>query len=84
MVELAIHWRLKISRPQGIEGSNPSAATNFMNQIKIPQEEWFEICIRLNEALRDSERLDFLLSIPNFSFGSRFEIDEARKNTKEG
>lgn len=64
-------------------GSSPSITTNFMNQIKIPQEEWFEICIRLNEALRDSERLDFLLSIPNFSFGSRFEIDEARKNTKE-
>lgn len=63
-------------------GSSPSITTNFMNQIKISQENWMKICARLDEALKDSDRLDFVLSSAQSSFKNRAQIDEAKKKIK--
>lgn len=63
-------------------GSSPSITTNFMNQIKISQENWMKICARLDEALEDSKRLDFVLSHAQSPFKNRAQIDEAKKTSK--
>jgi len=53
-----------------------------MNQIKILQQDWVNICARLEAALKDSERLDFILSMPQPPFKDRRQIDEAKKIKK--
>lgn len=50
-----------------------------MNQIKISQENWMKICARLDEALEDSKRLDFVLSHAQSPFKNREQIDKAKK-----
>ena len=42
-----------------------------------------KVCARLDEALRDSERLDFLFSTPHSPFKNRADIDEAKKLIKK-
>ena len=63
-------------------GSSPSITTNFMNQVKISQENWMKICARLDEALEDSRRLDFVLSSGQSTFKNRAQIDQAKKASK--
>jgi len=53
-----------------------------MNQIKISQENWMKICARLDEALEDSKRLDFVLSHAQSPFKNRAQIDATKKSTK--
>lgn len=60
-------------------GSSPSITTNFMNQIKISQDDWMEICARLDEALEDSRRLEFVFSNEQSPFKNREQIDKAKK-----
>ena len=55
----------------------------FMKEIKISQDNWMKICARLDEALEDSKRLDFLFSTPHSPFKNRAEIDEAKKLIKK-
>jgi hypothetical protein len=50
-----------------------------MNQIKISQDDWMEICARLDEALEDSRRLDFVFSNEQSPFKNREQIDKAKK-----
>jgi len=54
-----------------------------MKEIKISQDNWMKVCARLDEALRDSERLDFLFSTSHSPFKNRAEIDEAKKLIKK-